>query len=141
MAISGLFVLTACHSEHESHTEILQLEVTAPVRMDTIALREFVCQIRSEQHIELRALERGYLQHIYVDEGQMVRKGQAMFQILPMLYEAELQKAQAEVNYADIEYQNTRQLADSNIVSRNELALIKAKLDKAKADLTLARPI
>lgn len=139
MAISGLFVFTACHSEHESHTEILQLEVTAPVRMDTIALREFVCQIRSEQHIELRALERGYLQHIYVDEGQMVRKGQAMFQILPMLYEAELQKAQAEVNYADIEYQNTRQLADSNIVSRNELALIKAKLDKAKADLTLAQ--
>ena len=51
--------------------------------------------------------ERGYLQKIYVDEGQAVKKGQLMFQIMPMIYEAEMQKAKAEVNFAEIEYQNT----------------------------------
>lgn len=139
VAFIHVMFLIGCHSDHEAHEEILKLEVTNPIRMDTTGIREFVCQIRSIQHIELRALERGYLQNIYVDEGQYVRKGQAMFQILPMLYEAELQKAQAEVNYAKIEYENTRQLADSNIVSKNELALIKAKYDKAKAELSLAQ--
>lgn len=139
VAFIHVMFLIGCHSDHEAHEEILKLEVTNPIRMDTTGIREFVCQIRSIQHIELRALERGYLQNIYVDEGQYVRKGQAMFQILPMLYEAELQKAQAEVNYAKIEYENTRQLADSNIVSKNELALIKAKFDKAKAELSLAQ--
>jgi membrane fusion protein (multidrug efflux system) len=84
-------------------------------------------------------LERGYLQNIYVDEGKTVRKGQTMFQIMPLLYRAELQKAEAEANYAEIEYLNTKQLADSNVVSKNELLLAKAKLNKAKAELALAQ--
>jgi membrane fusion protein (multidrug efflux system) len=86
----------------------------------------------------MRALEKGYLQHIYVDEGKLVKQGQMMFQIMPLLYKAELQKAEAEAKFAEIEYLNTKQLADSNVVSANELALAKAKLDKAKAELSLA---
>lgn len=101
--------------------------------------QEYVCQIRSIQHIELRALEKGYLQKTYVDEGQVVKKGQLMFQITPIIYQAEAQKTQAEVNFAEIEYQNTKNLADSNIVSKNELALAKARLNKAKAELSLAQ--
>ena len=62
-----------------------------------------------------------------------------MFQILPMLYEAELKKAEAEAKFAEIEYLNTKQLADSNVVSQNELALAKAKLDKANAERALAQ--
>src|SRR6185369_12283190 len=42
-------------------------------------------------------------------------------------------------NFAEIEYQNTKSLADSNVVSKNELALAKAKLDKAKAEQSLAQ--
>lgn len=107
--------------------------------MDTILYREYVAQIQSINHIELRSQERGYLQNIYVDEGQSVKKGQLMFQIMPLLYQAELQKAQAEYNFSEIEYKNTKNLADSNIVSPNELALAKAHLDKVKADLALAQ--
>jgi membrane fusion protein (multidrug efflux system) len=62
-----------------------------------------------------------------------------MFQIMPMIYEAEMQKAKAEVNFAEIEYLNTKNLADSNIVSPNELALATARLNKAKAELSLAQ--
>ncbi len=43
------------------------------------------------------------------------------------------------MNFAKIEYQNTKQLADSSIVSKTELALAKAKLDKAQAELSLAK--
>jgi membrane fusion protein (multidrug efflux system) len=84
-------------------------------------------------------LEKGYLQKIFVDEGQYVKEGQLMFQIMPKLYQAEQQKAKAEADFAEIEYQNTKSLADSNIVSKNELALAKAKFDKAKAELALAQ--
>jgi membrane fusion protein (multidrug efflux system) len=62
-----------------------------------------------------------------------------MFQILPIQYQAELQKAEAEANFVAVEYSNTKALADSNIVSKNELALAKAKLDKAKAEVSLAK--
>ncbi|HEV7379572.1 MAG TPA: efflux RND transporter periplasmic adaptor subunit, partial [Dyadobacter sp.] len=106
---------------------------------DTLVIKEYVSQIKSISHIELRALERGYLQKIYVDEGQTVKKGQLMFQIMPLIYQAETQKAQAEANFAEIEFKNTKSLADSNVVSKNELALAKAKYDKAKAELRLAQ--
>jgi len=128
-----------CGSHKEEKEKEIKFLVTSPLKKDTLVTREYVCQIRAIQHIEMRALERGYLQKIFVDEGQLVKDGQRMFQIMPMLYQAEQQKAQAEANFAEIEYQNTKSLADSNVVSPNELALAKAKLDKAKAELSLAQ--
>lgn len=113
--------------------------VSSPIRKDTVLFNKYVCQIHSIQHIELRALERGYLQNIYVDEGQLVKKGQRMFQIMPMIYQAETERAEAEVSFARIEYDNTKSLADKNIVSPNELSLAKARYEKAKAELALAR--
>lgn len=140
MSIGAMLCLTSCESKKEEEKEEqTKLLVTSPLKKDTTAINEYVSQIRSIQHIELRALERGYLQKIYVDEGQFVKKGQLMFQILPLQYQAEFQKTQAEANYAEIEYKNTKLLADSNIVSRNELALTKAKFDKAKAEMELAK--
>ncbi|TNE52869.1 MAG: efflux RND transporter periplasmic adaptor subunit [Bacteroidetes bacterium] len=139
LGVLGAVILSACHSEEHKAEEQVKFLVSSPYRKDTVFTKEYVCQIRSVQHIELRALEKGYLQQIYVDEGQHVKKGQVMFQIMPMLYEAEMKKAQAEVSFAEIEYKNTKQLADQGIVSGNELALAKAKYDKAKAELQLSQ--
>lgn len=132
-------VTMSCQHKAEEHREDAEFLITSPIRKDTATVKEYVCQIHSISHIELRALERGYLEKIYVDEGQTVREGQLLFQIMPLLYQAEFQKAQAEANFAEIEYQNTKQLADSNVVAPNELAMAKAKFDKAKAELALAQ--
>src|SRR5690242_16630090 len=129
---AAVFLMSCQHGEHEKNEET-KFIVTSPVKKDTLVFSEYVCQIRSVQHIEIRALEKGYLQNIYVDEGQLVKKGTLMFQIMPMVYQAEMEKAQAEVKFAEIEYLNTKSLADSNIVSPNELALSQARLTKAKA--------
>lgn len=135
-----VFINTRCNlSKGEQKEEETKFIATSPLQKDTLITRNYVCQIHSIQHIELRALEKGYLQNIYVDEGQFVKKGQTMFQIMPLIYNAELQKAQAEANFVEIEYQNTKQLSEKNVVSQNELALAKAKFDKAKAELSLAQ--
>jgi membrane fusion protein, multidrug efflux system len=139
ISLCALFISTGCHTEKEEKEEEIKFLVTSPLKTDTNIIRNYVCQIHAISHIELRALERGYLQEIFVDEGQFVKKGQVMFQIMPMLYQAELQKAQAEADFVEIEYNNTKSLADSKVVSQNELALAKAKLDKAKAEVSLAK--
>lgn len=139
ICLAYLLIYTGCHQAHHTQSEEATFSVTRPIQKDTLVYRDYVCQVRSSQHIELRALEKGYLQNIYVDEGQHVKKGQFMFRILPLIYQAEMQKAKAEVSFTEIEYQNTKNLADSNIVSSKELALAKAKLDKAEAELALAQ--
>ncbi|MFO0648887.1 MAG: biotin/lipoyl-binding protein [Polyangiales bacterium] len=78
------------------------------VQRDTEITRNYVCQIRAIQHIEVRALERGYLQNIYIDEGQLVRAGHPLFQITPVVYQAELARSTAEVQHAQVEFQTTR---------------------------------
>jgi len=138
-SLTGLLYFTSCKNEvHEKEIETKFL-VTSPMQMDTLFYHEYVSQIHSISHIELRSQERGYLQNIYVDEGQFVKKGELMFQIMPLIYQAEMNKAQAEADFAEIEYKNTKRLADSNIVSSNELALAKAHFDKVKAELSLAQ--
>ncbi len=139
IGLMAILLHTGCESGKEEEKEESKFLVTSPLEKDTCITKEYVCQIHSIQHIELRVLEKGYLENIYVDEGQFVKKGQMMFQIMPLLYQAELQKAEAEASFAEIEYLNTKSLADSNIVSKNELALAKAKYDKAKAELSLAQ--
>ena len=135
-------LLTGCgghhEEEHEGH-EQGRYPATSPLLTDTVVQRDYVCQIHSVQHIELRALEKGYLQDIMVDEGQQVREGQLLFRIRPVLYQAEVQRAQAEAEFGEIEYRNTKTLADSNVVSPNELAMAKAHYDKAKAELSVAQ--
>ncbi len=133
-----LFIATSC-APQKKEAEHTTIPVTNPARQDLEITRRYVCQVRSIQHIEVRALERGYLEKTFVDEGQRVKQGQRMFQILPALYQAELQKAQAETDFAQIEFENTKVLADRKVVSPNELALNRAKLEKAKAELSLAR--
>lgn len=137
--LCALVCLSSCSKKEEEKEEEVKFIATCPVKMDTSIIRDYVCQVRAIQHIELRALEKGYLQNIYVDEGQFVKKGQTMFQIMPLILQAEMQKAQAEADFVEIEYKNTKRLADSNVVSPNELALAKAKYDKAKAELALAQ--
>ncbi|MBA3664694.1 MAG: efflux RND transporter periplasmic adaptor subunit [Bacteroidetes bacterium] len=139
ISLLSFFWCTACESKKEEKEEETKFLVTSPLKRDTVITRQYVCQIHSIQHIELRALEKGYLEKIFVDEGQFVKEGQMMFKIMPLIYNAELQKSQAEASFAEIEYLNTKRLADSNVVSPNELALAKAKLDKAKAEVSLAQ--
>jgi membrane fusion protein (multidrug efflux system) len=113
--------------------------VTKPWRKNVDINKEYVAQIRAIQHIEIRAFEKGYLQEIYVDEGQQIKKGQKMFQIMPYLVQAEYSKAKAEYDISEIEYTQTAKLARQKVVSKNELALAKAKFDRTKASLDLAK--
>lgn len=138
MGLVGLLCTISCNTHKEEKHEERTFHVTTPVYKDTSIVKDYVSQIHSIRHIELRAMEKGYLQKITVDEGQLLKKGQPMFQIMPNIYQAELQKAKAENEAASIEYDNTKLLADNDVVSANELALAKANYDKAKAEVTLA---
>lgn len=135
----ALLIQLGCNTEKHEKKEEVKFLVTSPIKMDTSITKDYVCQIHSHRHIELRALEKGYLKGISVDEGQIVKKGQRMFQIMPNVYEAELQMAKAETQVAEIEYRNTKLLADGNVVSENELAMAKAHYEKAQAETALAQ--
>lgn len=135
----AVLCLTSCTTKKEEKEEEVKFTVTNPVSIDTSFTKQYVSQIKSVRNIEIRAQEKGYLQNIYVDEGQFVKAGQVLFRIMPKMYEAELLKAQAEAKAASIELQNAKSLADKNIVSKSEQSIAEAKLQEANAEVALAK--
>lgn len=137
--LGAVLLLFSCNEKKEEKQEDSVYPVTSPVKMDTIINKDFVAQIQSVKNIEIRAQEKGFLEKIYVDEGQYVKAGQTLFRIMPQLYQAELLKAKAEVEQASIELRNASTLANNDIVSKNERLMAKAKLDAANAEMKLAQ--
>ena len=124
------------HAEHEHPRH--KIVVTRPVAMDVVSTEQFVSRIHSRRHIEIRALEGGYLEEVKVNEGQSVTKGDLMFKILPVLYKARLDSEMAEAELARLKVENTRQLVNDKVVSERELALAEAEYAKVKAKVQLA---
>ena len=128
-------------SDHEAgvHHAVHRIVATRPAVQDVRLTRPYVCQIHSRRHIDVKALEGGYLKSIEVREGQSVMKGQTMFHILPTLYSARLDADMAEAEQARVEFENTQSLVGQNIVSNQELKVAKANLAKSLAKVKLAR--
>jgi membrane fusion protein, multidrug efflux system len=146
LAIPALISLSlpACEmhakEKEEAHQEQHKIAATSPQAKDVIVTQQFVCQIHSQRHINVCALENGYLKEIPVKEGQAVKQGDVMFEIVPILYEARLKAELAEVQFAEIELQNSKMLFQHNppVVSIQDVKLAEAKLAKAQARLKLA---
>lgn len=121
--------------EHAVH----RIVVTSPLREDVVSTREYVCQIHAWRHIEVCALEGGYLEAIDVNEGQTVKKGERMFKILPILYQAKFAADKAQADLMRIKRDNTKRLFEKNIVAKPEVDLANAELAKAEAEMNLAQ--
>ncbi|NJK31694.1 MAG: efflux RND transporter periplasmic adaptor subunit [Deltaproteobacteria bacterium] len=136
-------VALACSTSAEGHEEAHEAQakvvLTSPTTKDVVDTQQYVCQIHSRRHIELRALERGYLEEIEVQEGQAVEQDELLFKLLPVVYEAKLHADQAELLRADIDVRNTKKLFERNVVSDQELALAEAERAGAKAKVELAK--
>lgn len=123
----------------ESHHPEHKIVATCPQVRDLTLTERYVCQIHSRRHIEVQALNEGYLQEVHVNEGQHVHQGDLMFGIVPTLYQASLDSDLAEAQLAQVEYDNTSKLARQGVVSVQELKLAEAKLAKAQANVERSR--
>ena len=102
--------------------------------------------IRGKQDVEIRPMVSGFITKLHVDEGSVVRKGQVLFSIDPVQYQAAVNSAKAAVNTQELTVNNKRELNKKNIISNydlqmaeNQLAQTKAQLAQAEAQLVNAK--
>lgn len=126
------------HEEHAEHGEH-KIVATTPKVKDVVLTQQYVCQIHSQRHIKVKALQSGYLEPIQVKEGQAVHKDQVLFTVVPILYKARLDSELAEAKLAQLELNNAKKLYEQKVVSVQEVMLYEAKLAKAAARADLAR--
>lgn len=143
LILTGLCLFAGACSKHQAeasnHEEAGHpVVLTTPSVMSVPTTQAYVCRMQSRRHIEIRALNEGYLEEIPVQEGQAVRAGQRLYELYPVLYKTKLEAEKAELRLAEINLQNTEQLAGRGFVSAPELARAKAERDKAKANVDRA---
>lgn len=141
--------LAACSDEKRAarNAEALKvLPVTHVLVKDTNLYREYVADIQAVQNVELRARVQGFLERIYVDEGQVVRKGQLLFKINDEEYRAELAKATAnlesaiaEAKASELEVGRLKVMVDKKVISETELSVAESKLKAVIARIEQAR--
>jgi membrane fusion protein (multidrug efflux system) len=131
--------LSSCNRQTEqTHEEAHKITATTPQVMPVTVTERYVCQIHSQRHIKVRALEMGYLEAVPVKEGQAVKEGELLFTVRPILYQSKADAENAEAKLAQLEYDYTKKLYQDKVVSENELLLLEAKLARAKAKAQLA---
>ena len=95
-------VATADNDSAESKAANKIAAISPQAKAVTVT-EQYVCQIHSRRHIDVRSLETGYLKAIPVREGQAVKAGDLMFEIVPVLYKARLDAALAERDLAQLQ--------------------------------------
>ena len=101
--------------------------------------------IKGRTDIAIRPQVSGFITKVHVDEGQQVRKGQVLFTLDQVQYQAAVDAAQAAirvaesaVNTAQLTADNKRRLYDKNIISEYEWQMADNPLKQAKAQLASA---
>lgn len=149
VAVTATMTIASCGGQEQQQ----QYQAQAPaIATQTVAIgatdlnNTYPATIKGKTDIEIRPQVSGFITKVHVDEGQHVRKGQLLFTIDQVQFQAAVDQAQAQVNSARTAVETAQLTADSkqhlfdrNIISEYENQLAKNSLAQAKAQLATAQ--
>lgn len=143
----GLLALSSCGNKQPQQGGMMAPEVAVLTVEPSSAAFEssFPATIKGKTDIAIRPQVTGFITKVHVDEGDRVRKGQVLFTIDQVQYQAAVDQAEANLNSArstvstaQITEQNKRMLLDKNIISETEWQMAANQLAQAKAAVAQA---
>lgn len=153
-ATATIFGLTSCGEKTQQMGDMTPEIATITVAEGTSDLASnYAATIKGKTDIDVRPLVSGFITKVHVDEGQRVSKGQTLFTLDQVQYQAAVDQTLAQVNAARTAVESARLTADNkqhlfdkNIISeyenqlaKNQLSQAEAQLSQANAALTTAR--
>lgn len=135
----ALLILSSCGNKEGNQQQTADMPPAAfPVAQleskTVIGYQEYPTNIQGIVNSDVRAKASGYIQKVYVDEGQKVQKGQILFRLETQSLSQDAGAAQARINVAQVEVDKLIPLVEKNIISPVQLETAKANLAQAKAN-------
>ena len=126
--------LTSCKQEQaEQAKPIMSYKVAEIANTSTTLMSEYPTTLEGIVDVEIRAKVDGYIEKIFVDEGQEVKKGQILFKLETETATQDAAAAKARVDAAQVEVNRLTPLVERNIISDVQLQTAKANLANAKS--------
>lgn len=137
VSIFALLILASCGKKEQQQMPPqgpAPFPVQTVTKQDAVVYQEYTANLEGQQNVEIRAKVNGFIQKIYVDEGQVVKKGQLLFKLETQTLNEDASAAKAAVQAAQVEVDRLKPLVDRKIISNVQLETAKAKLAQAKSN-------
>ena len=143
----ALLALASCGDKQQAAPPPTpQLEVVEVSTKTVTGYQDFPANIQGRISNDVRAKIQGYIQQVYVDEGQKVTKGQPLFRLEANTFaetanaaQSGISVAESQVNVAEVEVAKLKPLVEKGIISSIQLETAKANLATAKSALAQAK--
>lgn len=144
----------ACNQENKSQNteqgtpqEQVFPVITATATKEMVTDRiSFPARVVALNETELRAEVNGYITNIYVQDGQRVRKGQKLYEIDRVRYEADVAQAKSSLAIAESDQsrierdlERYKKLAEQDAIAKQTLDYAETDLSNQKAQVEAAR--
>jgi RND family efflux transporter MFP subunit len=123
-----------------------QVTVAQAAEREVSEWDEYTGRIEAPEYVELRPRVGGYLTEVTFMEGAMVKKGETLYVIDPRPYQADLDRAEAEVaraeaalKLAQAEFARAEKLRKDSVLSPDEFDKVAAQRMQAEAMLRSGR--
>ena len=144
-AVSGLASFAGCHAKSAAKAAAApppEVQVTRPVQRDEPIYAEWVGTLDGLVNAQVRAQATGYLLRQNYHEGARVKAGDSLFEIDTRPFQAVVDQAEANAIKAGADYKRIADLADKEVVAKQDFdgavaaqALTKAALAQAQLNL------
>lgn len=131
--VLSLSLLSCKKEETATAPPVMPYKVVAVEASNTTLLAEYPASLEGITDIDIRAKVDGYIEKIYVQEGEQVKKGQLLFKLETQTANQEASASKANITAAQVEVNRLKPLVDRNIISDVQLATANANLASAKS--------
>ncbi|QDO94911.1 efflux RND transporter periplasmic adaptor subunit [Formosa sediminum] len=147
MGLCMSVITLSCNSNKSSKPDMVsEYEVLTVSTKNIETYREFPVTIEGTENIEIYPKIEGFIEKVYVDEGQYVQKGQVLFSLNAPEYQQDLlstkaaiSSAKADVSSAQVDVEKAKPLVEREIISKFELTSAENSLTAANAALEQAQ--
>jgi RND family efflux transporter MFP subunit len=150
VALLSLIALSGCGGlgKQPPATAPTIVTVSIPIEQEVTDFADFSGRSAAVESVEVRARVGGYLDKVNFKEGELVHKGDVLFEIDPRPYQAQADIATGQVAAADAMVQRTQaddarakalRASTPGAISQQDLDQYQAAADQAKANADTAR--
>ncbi len=144
--LGGVLVTLACGERNVyAPPPPPQVTVSQPVRQPVTDYLEFTGNTQAINTVQLRARVQGYLEKVFFQDGDQVKKDQMLFLIQQNTYEAKLKQAEAQVlqqkashDYAGIQVARYTKLVQQKAAAQSDLDNWRFQRDSSQAAIVAA---
>lgn len=134
--------MSSCNSKasESTQTPTVDVDIMEVRTANTFLEKKYPGSIEGTVNVDIKAQVSGYLEKIYVKEGDYVQKGQSLFRIKGDVYQEQVKNSQAALKVAQaaeetarLELEKIRPLVAGKVVSEIQLQTAEANYASAKA--------